>query len=138
MSDSSGCACEVSGEKIGTLRMMQTHAFDETESVRTDLGTPLSQARRLSSLSNHISLKLRKRVEEKQKTTYKRSKSRFGRNSFSRATLSIFLPDKSTEFNDSQCGSNGCISVITCTNRSWATPKEHSVRNVALTRALAL
>lgn len=63
--------------------------------------------------------------------------SNFGRNSFSLAALSTFRPERSIELSPSQCGSNGCTSVITCTSRSCATAKEHSVRNVAFARALA-
>ena len=65
------------------------------------------------------------------KETYKFNESSRGKNSFKRATLSSFLPDKSTELRESQYGSNGWISVITSTSRSCATPNEHSVRNVA-------
>lgn len=63
--------------------------------------------------------------------THRVSESNRGKNSLSLATLSKFFPLRSTAANWSQYGSKGCTSVITCTRRSWATPKEHSVRNVA-------
>lgn len=63
--------------------------------------------------------------------THKDKDSNFGKNSFSLATLSRLFLLKSMAKRVSQCGSKGCTSVITSTRRSWATPKEHSVRNVA-------
>ena len=70
--------------------------------------------------------------QQRRRTTHKESKSSLGRNSLSRAVLSKLRFERSMEVSSSQYGSNGCTSVITCTNRSCATPKLHSVRNVAL------
>jgi hypothetical protein len=63
-------------------------------------------------------------------TTYNISESNFGKNSFRRVTPSNDLRERSIVCSSSQCGSNGWISVITCTSRSCAKPKEHSVKKV--------
>lgn len=65
------------------------------------------------------------------RTTYNISESSFGKNSFRRATPSNDLRERSMVCSSSQCGSNGWISVITCTSRSCDKPKEHSVKKVA-------
>ena len=72
------------------------------------------------------------RTDKPQIMTHNVNESNLGRNSFSLATLSMLCPDKSMDVRSSQYGSNGCTSVMTWTRRSWATPNEHSVRNVAL------
>ena len=64
-------------------------------------------------------------------STYNIRESSFGKNSFRRATPSNDLRERSMVCSSSQYGSNGCISVITCTSRSCAKPKEHSVKKVA-------
>ena len=109
-----------------------THQFDATDNVRTVPGIPLNQDKRLKFLASSSQFPDNgKAVRAKHHYTHKAKVSILGKNSLSLATLSrSFLP-RSIDERFSQCGSKGCTSVITSTKRSWATPKEHSVRNVA-------
>lgn len=70
-------------------------------------------------------------TDEPRIITHSVNESNWGKNSFSLAILSMFCADKSIDVKSSQYGSKGCTSVMTWTRRSWATPNEHSVRNVA-------
>jgi hypothetical protein len=74
--------------------------------------------------------------EVRDRSTYKSSSVKLGRNSFILTTLSTFFAAKLIERSRSHAGSKGSTAVIYCTSLSAVTPNEHSVKKVASARVV--